>query len=184
MRKQERTRKSNIEVYLENAIEKGINFKRNPDKPVTGCEELYMFYPYKTMDPKSKCVYPYIKKEDRSDHKYTMNYKQWNEIYKVYTDIIIDELFTGNKMELPHRMGTLALQKVQFQKTYYKHFKSVSKRKKFETNQYHLLNKWDRRNAYMAFKGLWLFSIKRKTFLRECEKLDMFNIHHFNTYHR
>lgn len=73
-------------------------------------QDIYLWYRHKKQDIEgSKVWYPYIKKEDSSDHQYALTFRQWQIIVSTYFEILVDKMIEGYKFDLPKRLGTICL---------------------------------------------------------------------------
>jgi nucleoid DNA-binding protein len=75
-------------------------------------KDLYQFYTYKKNYPVENNVVPipYVKKEEVTNHKNSLDYRQWIAIVEDYFEQIKNVLIEGNKFNLPEKLGTLVIQ--------------------------------------------------------------------------
>ena len=79
-------------------------------KPWITNQDIYLNYRFKKRDVENgKVWYPYIKKEDSSDHKYSLTFRQWQEIIKVYFEVLLEKLIEGHQIVLPYNLGILQI---------------------------------------------------------------------------
>lgn len=77
-------------------------------------KDLYLFYRYKYYDSSSSTVpVPYFPKKDISTHEYKLTYKQWKSVVKVYFEVAIESMLTGDEFKIPFTMGRLYLAKIK-----------------------------------------------------------------------
>lgn len=94
-------------------------FKTSKVKKWLTGKDVYMGYRFK----KSKIIIndngttsvfqPYIKKEDETNHEFSLIYDDWKEIVDCYWDIVVDHLIEGSKYKFPRNMGHLEMCKIK-----------------------------------------------------------------------
>ena len=129
--------------------------KRN--KTITE-KDIYYFYPYKKNPINSIGVpQPYVKKQDISDHQYSLTYDNWLDIVKEYLTLVREELYAGKSYRFPKLLGA-----VQFKK--YKVYRRIDwgetikkQEKVYFKDTDRIIVKWDRStgNSGFKFKNHW-----------------------------
>jgi hypothetical protein len=75
-------------------------------------KNIYLEYPYKTRPVLGNTVpIPYFPKEEITNHKYTISYKEWKNVLIVYFKYIVKYLLTGASYKLPGRLGEFELRR-------------------------------------------------------------------------
>lgn len=136
--------------------------------------DFYLQYPYKTRTVTGNTVpIPYFPKEQISDHKHALTYKEYKRILEVYFEILIEKLFTGTILLLPFFLGKMYLLRTKYKKVNYKKTKEIYGSQKGLEEQkfiYHkdlmlnnerLLLKWERKNSRFPNSLYWKFQITR-----------------------
>jgi hypothetical protein len=74
--------------------------------------EAYQKFPYRkhTDEPVQTCEV-FVKKKEHSDDKRAVTYKEYNNILKMYGQVVLEELFKGNKVDLPYALGDLLIKR-------------------------------------------------------------------------
>lgn len=146
----------------------------NTSKRVT-LRELYLGYPYKYRDITSSTVpIPYFPKEEITEHKYSLTFKEWKRIIKIYLKHVVIYLLTGFKYKLSSRLGFLQMRKAKSKKIpdwgktrkRYGTTKGVKPlyHKNIHTQGYRPIIKWYRegQNAKFKYKWYWRFNFLDK----------------------
>lgn len=73
-------------------------------------EDIYMLHPYKKRDIEGNKVWqPYVKKNQESDHKYALTYREYLKIIECYFEIAVEEMLKGKHFVFPNQLGELRL---------------------------------------------------------------------------
>jgi len=79
--------------------------------------DLYLHYPYKDQENTSYVRLPYVKKSEITNHEYTLTHTEWSKIVDgVFNYVLEEALFKGEAVLLPHRIGTIQIQKLKFRR--------------------------------------------------------------------
>lgn len=73
----------------------------------TNLADLYMLYPYKTVDYDTP--YPYVPKKERTDEEYSLTFKEWSNIVKTYYKYVLLYLVQGFVYRFTSGMGELKI---------------------------------------------------------------------------
>jgi len=129
-----------------------------------GLHDLYGFYPHRKNPEFSNTIpVPYIKKEEVSNHKYSMTYAEW---YVIIEDIVLsirDRLQQGMVWKLGQRLGDIEIVRLRC-KTFLdriasgKSGKQVKRTRNDYDNQM-VLVEWRRTNEALRTKWLWRFRL-------------------------
>lgn len=129
--------------------------------------DLYLDYRYKYRDLNSKSVpmWPYVPKDEISDHKYKLTKNEWKEIMRCYIKHVIKYLMEGQPFKIPHGLGVIQMRK---SKSYppdrkkSKEYKQLIVFKNDHTDGYRPLFKWYRNiktGCYFRFKNYYKFNL-------------------------
>ncbi len=131
-----------------------------------GVYDFYHFYPYKKQMnvPLGTIPRPFVKKEDWTNHKYSLDYQQWLEIYEDIIELIREEMLQGKTWEIGYRLGSVKLVKVKCKS--FKNYITGKIRLRNEYGNYKMLPVWLRRTIKLRHKWTWRFKPNREM-LRE-----------------
>lgn len=154
-------------------------------------KDMYLQYPYKTRPIEGNTVpIPYFPKDQITDTKHTVGYKEWRNILNAYLLMVQDYIATGKEFKIPHDMGELRMMKhkprrnkpIDFHKTKLKYgdinktLPEGQKKKVYHTNKhtrgYAPFIKWTRRNNKLKHKWLWRFKYSKTAWKRLSDKIN------------
>lgn len=128
--------------------------------------DFYMFFPYKRNAVFTGTIpVPYIKKEEESDHKYSMTYKEWKLIIMSILQEIKEELLDTKTWVIGSHIGEISLRKKRC-KTFTDYKLSKEKGSKVsrirnDYDNYMIFGEWERKTYPLPFKWLWRFKMLR-----------------------
>jgi len=143
-------------------------------------KDIFMFYPYKVNFDTSDGTIPspYIKREDIVENEFSLNFKQWSNVVERYLELSAEVLLSGNKLELPLRMGHLQIRKIKMNKFLDKKQSREQHKKVYvvkpNPDGYYLKLFWDKnyKICFLKFKWHWKITFNRKLIreaYRRCE---------------
>ena len=127
----------------------------------TTLKDIYAKYRYKWYDITSTTVpmYPYIPKEEISNHQYKLSKKEWVKLINIYFEVFIDMLMEGDQIRLPHGLGDMRLCK----RIITSRNPCIAKENLVYTNSstmnYALHTLWHRKKAMFRYKHYYKFRI-------------------------
>jgi len=141
--------------------------------------DVFFFYPYKKNIPykENTIPVPYVKKQDCSDHRLSVDWYEWYMIVNLYISKLKNYLEDGNSIELASGGGAFHL--VKFKCTRFVDFKKsaiAGKQITFVKNNvdnYFIATSWARRKVHIKLKCYWKVTLN-SSWLRSmylaCEK--------------
>jgi len=140
--------------------------------------DIYMTYPYKKNIPCpiNTTPQPFIKHSECTDHKLSLDWKQWNEIVKLYLQKLKLHIEEGNEIDLGTNQGKLSIVKAKANHSLdFKKSAAAGKPVRFAKNNidnYYFLPSWGKNNKPWLFRNLWVVKFNRfwiRDFYRKCE---------------
>jgi hypothetical protein len=128
---------------------------------------LFLRYPYKCQEIYGKVVpVPYVPKQEvNCSHNYSVDYKLYRKILKVYFKYVVQFLIQGNRFEIPSRLGHFLIKRYKYKGFIRYDRNTIQENGKFKmeyvkndhTNGYIAKTTWFRYRSPLKYPGWWMF---------------------------
>lgn len=129
--------------------------------------DMYLHYPYKCQEIYGKVVpVPYVPKQQiNCSHKYSVDYKTYRLILKVYFKYVTEYLFQGTRFQMPSRLGHLLIKRYKYKGFLQYDRNTIQENGKFKLNRiknhhtdgFIAKTTWFRYRSPLKYPGWWMF---------------------------